>query len=52
VDLNENFVRLGHWSRNISERGLIRSAITFEDKCSHVFLCLRFYLMAAFTGCA
>src|SRR5205814_1211599 len=53
VDLNENFVRLRHWSRNVSERDLSRSAITFEDKCSHVFPCLRFSdLMAAFTGCA
>jgi hypothetical protein len=53
VDLNENFVRLGHWSRNVSERDLIRSAITFEDKCSHVSLCSRYSdLIAAFTGCA
>src|SRR5436309_1321121 len=27
VDLNENFVRLGHWSRNVCEGDLVRFAI-------------------------
>jgi hypothetical protein len=35
MDLNENFVRLGRWPRNVSKRDLIQSAITLEDKCSH-----------------
>jgi hypothetical protein len=30
VDPNENFVRIGHWPENVSERSLIWSAITLK----------------------
>ena len=34
--LDEDFVRIGHGPRNVSEPGLIGAAITFEDKSFHV----------------
>lgn len=37
VDLNEHFVRLERRPGNDGERDMIRSAVTFEDKCFHVF---------------
>jgi hypothetical protein len=36
VDLNENFIRLGHRPRPIGERDVIGSAIPFEDERFHV----------------